>query len=175
MNPIVRMMKRYIKMPLKYALPLLFICALALSATTGCTTQDTTQSVVNQSADQSGQQTATNPISVTVKTAGTSMAIGSFYTPQSGYKYVLYNATVKNNNDKDLHVNPTYFTLRTTDSKVYDVATAMYDSSINGFKMVTKTQPGDVVNGILVYEIPQSATPKSILYDDYSHKVTTNL
>jgi uncharacterized lipoprotein YajG len=86
MNPIVKMMKSYIKMPLKYALSLLFICALALSATTGCTTQDTTQSVVNQSADQSGQQTATNPISVTAKAAGTSMAIGSFYTPQSGYR-----------------------------------------------------------------------------------------
>ena len=36
MNPIVRMMKRYIKMPLKYALPLLFIGALVLSATAGC-------------------------------------------------------------------------------------------------------------------------------------------
>jgi hypothetical protein len=36
MNPIVRMMKRYIKMPLKYALPLLFIGALVLASTTGC-------------------------------------------------------------------------------------------------------------------------------------------
>jgi len=30
MNPITRMMKRYIKTPLKYALPLLFIGALVL-------------------------------------------------------------------------------------------------------------------------------------------------
>jgi len=30
MNPIARMMKRYIKTPLKYALPLLFIGALVL-------------------------------------------------------------------------------------------------------------------------------------------------
>jgi hypothetical protein len=36
MNPIARMMKRYIKLPLKYALPLLFISALLLSSTTGC-------------------------------------------------------------------------------------------------------------------------------------------
>ncbi|ERR1019366_2629736 len=43
MNPIARMMKRYIKMPLKKALPLLFIGALVLVATTGCTTQNTTQ------------------------------------------------------------------------------------------------------------------------------------
>jgi Domain of unknown function (DUF4352) len=175
MNTIVRMMKRYIKMPLKYALPLLFICALVLSATTGCTTQDTTQSVVNQSADQSNQQSTTNPISVAVKAAGTSMQVGSYNTPKAGYKYVRYEATVKNNNIKDLHVNPTYFTLRTSDSKVYDVDSAMYDSSVNGFEMVTKTQPGDVVTGTIIYQIPQGATPKSILYDDYSHKVTTNL
>src|SRR5665647_1950352 len=37
MNPIIRMMKRYIKMPLKYALPLLFIGALVLTCTAGCT------------------------------------------------------------------------------------------------------------------------------------------
>jgi hypothetical protein len=36
MNPVARMMKRYIKMPLKYALPLLFIGALVLASTTGC-------------------------------------------------------------------------------------------------------------------------------------------
>jgi archaellum component FlaG (FlaF/FlaG flagellin family) len=173
MNPIAKMMKRYVKMPLRYALPLLFICALVLVATTGCTSQNTTQSVVNQSADQAAN--TTNPISVTIKAAGTSTSIGSYSTPQSGYTYVLYNATVKNNNEKDLHVNPTYFTLRTSDGKVYDVDSAMYDSSINGFKMVTKTQPGDINSGMIVYQIPQGATPKSILYDDYTHKVTTNL
>jgi hypothetical protein len=36
MNPIVKMTKRYLKMPLKYALPLLFIGALVLASTTGC-------------------------------------------------------------------------------------------------------------------------------------------
>src|SRR5271157_5532239 len=37
MNPITRMMKRYIKTPLKYALPLLFIGSLALVSISGCT------------------------------------------------------------------------------------------------------------------------------------------
>ncbi len=36
MNPIARMMKRYIKTPLKYALPLLFIGALVLVSISGC-------------------------------------------------------------------------------------------------------------------------------------------
>jgi len=44
MNPIARMMKRYIKTPLKYALPLLFIGALVLVSTTGCVSQTATTS-----------------------------------------------------------------------------------------------------------------------------------
>jgi hypothetical protein len=36
-NPITRMMKLYIKTPLKYALPLLFIGSLALVSISGCT------------------------------------------------------------------------------------------------------------------------------------------
>ena len=39
MNPITRMMKRYIKTPLKYALPLLFIGSLVLVSISGCTSQ----------------------------------------------------------------------------------------------------------------------------------------
>ena len=42
MNPIARMMKRYIKTPLKYALPLLFIGSLALVSISGCTSPATT-------------------------------------------------------------------------------------------------------------------------------------
>jgi len=57
MNPIVRMMKRYINMPLRYALPLLFISALVLSATTGCvkTTDPTTNQADITSYPQAGQ------------------------------------------------------------------------------------------------------------------------
>jgi hypothetical protein len=42
MNPITRMMKRYIKTPLKYALPLLFIGALVLVSISGCTSSTNT-------------------------------------------------------------------------------------------------------------------------------------
>ncbi|MGB7901277.1 MAG: hypothetical protein WCG09_02365 [Halobacteriota archaeon] len=42
MNPIARMMKRYIKTPLRYALPLLFIGALVLVSMSGCVSSNTT-------------------------------------------------------------------------------------------------------------------------------------
>lgn len=170
MNPIARMMKRYINMPLKYALPLLFIGALVLCATTGCTTQETTQSAGNATVGQSG-----DALTVKINPAGSSATIGQYSAAKTGYKFVSYEASVKNNNVKDQHVNPTFFSLRTSDSKVYDVDIAMYDQSVNGFQMVMKTQPGDIVTGTIIFQIPQNAKPISILYDDYTHKITTNL
>ncbi len=170
MNPIARMMKRYIKTPLKYALPLLFIGALVLVATTGCTTQNTTQSAGN-----SAGQSSSNPLSVNVIPTGTSMQVGEFNTPKAGYEYISYNVTVKNNNAPNQDVNPLFFTLRTSDGKVYDIDTATYDSSVHDFKVVTNTQPGDVASGTIIFQIPTSATPASILYNDYTHKITTTL
>ena len=55
MNPITRMMKRYIKTPLKYAFPLLFIGALVLISTTGCVSQTGTNQADITSYPQAGQ------------------------------------------------------------------------------------------------------------------------
>lgn len=173
MNPIARTMKRYINTPLKYALPLLFVGALVLSATTGCITP---QNTVQQAASTpAGQQSSGDPISVTVTPTGTSMQVGSYNTPKTGYKYVSYSVTVKNNNANNQIVSPGFVSLRTSDGKAYDVDSAMYDKSVDGLQNVMSTQPGDTVSGTVIYQIPQSATPTSILYNDYSHKVTTNL
>ncbi len=57
MNPITRMMKRYIKTPLKYALPLLFICSVALVSISGCTS--TTSPTATPSATPSAAPTTT--------------------------------------------------------------------------------------------------------------------
>jgi hypothetical protein len=170
MNPIARMMKRYIKMPLKKALPLLFIGALVLVATTGCTTQNTTQSAGGGTGQSSG-----NPLSVTVVPMGTSMQVGEFNTPKSGFEYISYNVTVKNNNAPNQDMNPLFFTLRTSDGKAYDVDSATYDSSVHGFTSVSNTQAGDVASGTIIYQIPTDAKPASVMYNDYTHTITTTL
>jgi len=70
MNPITRMMKSCINMPLKKALPLLFICTLVFAATTGCTTSTTNNTggggssasvtdAINTKYSQSGYKVAT--------------------------------------------------------------------------------------------------------------------
>jgi hypothetical protein len=55
LNSIIRMMKRYINMPLKYALPLLFISSLVLASTTGCVSNTSTNQADITSYPQAGQ------------------------------------------------------------------------------------------------------------------------
>lgn len=68
MNPIVRMMKSYIKMPLKKALPLLFISALVLCATTGCTSNTASPTPTAQATVVA---TATAKVTATAKATPT--------------------------------------------------------------------------------------------------------
>src|SRR5665647_507563 len=91
MNPIARMMKWYIKMPLKYALPLLFISALVLASTTGCVTTTT-----NTSSSDSNKKDVSSGLVISVKAVSPSPQSMGGVTPKSGNVYVVYNCTVKN-------------------------------------------------------------------------------
>jgi hypothetical protein len=100
MNPIIRMMKRYIKMPLKYALPLLFISALVLSATTGCTDSTsptaTPTATVKATATPTVKATATPQASVTTSNE---LRLSLFTTlmESEGYKSVTpFTKTTEN-------------------------------------------------------------------------------
>lgn len=170
MNPIVKMMKSYIKMPLKYALPLLFVGALVLSSTTGCTTQETTSTVGNATTgggSGSGSLIATaNQVAVpTLK----------YYTPKDGYKYVAYNAAVKNVNLKSHWISPSYWQLRDTSSGVYTIATPTYSSDLPKEFNSVDSQAGDTVNGIIIFEVPTGVTLKTLTYDDSSYKTILNI
>ena len=84
-------------------------------------------------------------------------------TPKAGYKFVGFNCTVKN-----IDVTPNqetsggYWHLRDTTGHVYDTADATFGLT-NSFGTV-RTQPGDVVNGLIVFEVPQNAQLKSLTY-----------
>jgi len=69
-NPITRMMKRCIKTPLKYALPLLFIGSLALVSISGCTSS-TSNPTATPSATPSVTTTTSSfdPLLVKLQTA----------------------------------------------------------------------------------------------------------
>ncbi len=154
MNPIMRMIKRYIKTPLKYALPLLFIGALVLVATTGCVTSG------NAGVD------------VVINSKQVSNQIGSadlMSTPSPGHQYLILNVTVKNLNEQDADIgNPNYFKLITADGFAYKDASSSYHLD-NAIQSVSHTSPGDKLTGQIAFEIPQSATPSKIQYVDYSN------
>ena len=119
MNPIARMMKRYINMPLKKALPLLFIGALVLVATTGCTTSTTTQNASGGGSGNSG-------VAVAINSQQTASQIGSGYltdAPKAGDVFLIYDVTVTNINQNNQDIgNPYYFKLSTAGGTVYEIA-----------------------------------------------------
>jgi hypothetical protein len=181
MNPIVRTLKRYIKMPLKYALPLLFIGALVLVSTTGCTSETSTASVTPAATAKATVAATAKPssasyVAVKVNSRTTSSQIGTYpmqATPSPGRTFAIFDVTVTNQNKNNLYMgNPLYFTLKTSDGTVYQYSSASYflGNEING---VSNTNPGDKVTGQIAFEIAQSAKPTQLLYGDQIHGVVT--
>jgi Domain of unknown function (DUF4352) len=183
MNPIVRMMKRYINMPLKYALPLLFIGALVLASTTGCTdnTSNPTATPTGQATVAATAKATTTPssagyVAVKVNSRTTSSQLGNYplqATPSAGRTFAVFDVTVTNQNKNNLYMgNPLYFTLKTSDGTVYQYSSSSYflDNEING---VSNTNPGDKVTGQIAFETPQSAKPTQLLYGDLINGVVT--
>ncbi|MGZ7132017.1 MAG: DUF4352 domain-containing protein [Halobacteriota archaeon] len=152
----------------KIALVAVLLLVVASLSVGGCTTQNTTT--------QSTQDT--NALNITYKAVSVPQKHGSGNyageRPAAGNKYVGYNATVKNVNAKDRSVAFNFFELRDTQGGVYqhDGMTGM--AGINKFGNY-RTEPGDVVNGTLVFEVPQNATFKSLTYDDGATKIVTTL
>jgi ABC-type Fe3+-hydroxamate transport system substrate-binding protein len=169
MNPLVRMMKRYINMPLKKALPLLFVSVILLVSITGCTSQQTTTQSSNGTAATTGGITATAK-------AVTMPAVQHTVTPTPSNKYIAYNATVTNVNAKGRSISYAFWTLRDTNGTVYTPSWLLGDAkAINQFDGVSNSQPGDVVKGLLVYNVPQTIQAKSLTYDDGTSTVVITL
>jgi hypothetical protein len=170
MNPIARMMKRYINMPLRKALPLLFICALLLVSVMGCTGRQETNKSAGGNASQSNAG-----IDVVINSQSTSFALGPYSTPRPGNKFVLYDVTVKNINEKNALLSPGYFKLKTADGTVYEYDSNTFSSYIKGLQSVSNTQPGEKVSGVVVFQIPTTAKPAVLTYDDYTNRVNITL
>jgi predicted small secreted protein len=119
-------------------------------------------------------------VAVTVNAQTTRDQLGSYplqSTPQPGYKYSVFNVTVTNLNKNNLAMgNPLYFKLTTNDGTVYSYSTSSYWLG-NEINPVSGTNPGEKVTGQIAFEIPQSASPTQLTYNDgiLGNIVTTNL
>ncbi|MGZ4892286.1 MAG: DUF4352 domain-containing protein [Halobacteriota archaeon] len=144
---------------------LVAIVVLASLLIAGCTSSTTnnTQGTVSLKATQ-----VTAPQAI-------GSPVGYTYTPKQGYKFVMYNVTVTNQDSKSRNVHTTFFTAHDANNNTYGISQATNDKSIAGFPNNVMTNPGDRVSGLLVFEMPKNATLVNMVYkDDYS-SVTVNL
>jgi Domain of unknown function (DUF4352) len=143
----------------------------------GCTSSPTTTSPSPQAqTTQTGQASGSSTdLMLTVASKGEATTIPPISKADAGNKYVLYNAALKNKDVKGLDTNPFWFDLRVSNGSSYGID--LYATvSVKGYFPVTNgTQPGDTVNGTVVFQIPQTAKPVAIDYDDIMHNVTANL
>jgi len=156
-------------MPLKKALPLLFIGALVLVATCGCTTTTT------QNANNSG---SSGNIGVKINSQQEAYQIASTFgtatTPQPGDKYVVFNVTCTNNNQQNQALgDPLFFKLTCKDGTDYQ-ATA-WTTDPNAIQTIQNSNPGEHVSGNVAFEIPQNSVPATLTYNDGLNSVVTNL
>jgi hypothetical protein len=162
MNPITRMMKRYIKTPLKYALPLLFIGALVLVSISGCTSStNPTSSATPSSGDMisslnsyfssTKNETIVNPFTQTTVDNHTAY-IGSFKDGSDKLTPKIHNYTVivaNNNTDAKklfaLQVNKTKSTGYVENPPTIDTQwRGWYESTTsdaNGLVYITVCEP----------------------------------
>jgi archaellin len=152
MNLIARMMKRYIKTPLKYALPLLFIGALVLVSTTGCITTTT-----NTSSSNSNVKDVSSGLVISAKAVSPSpQSNGNGLTPQSGNVFVVYNCTVKNTGANGIDIDASNWHLRGPNG-YYD-GQSVSPVVAPDFSHIDQSKVGDVASGYVYFEVPSNAS-----------------
>ena len=160
---------------------LLFVLAVAGA---GCTSSPTTtspsplaQTTQTAQTTQAGQASGSSKdLMLTVAPLGEQTTIGSISKADAGNKFVLYNAVLKNINVKNLSINPIWFDLRLSNGSSVGIDLFAWASVTEGrFQLTNGTEPGDTVNGTIVFEISQSAKPVAIEYTDFFRNVTANL
>jgi len=162
------------------------VLVVAVSACTTSRNEQTVQSSSNASnTPTSGQNAPT--ISANATYLGSTNSLTSSYgTPTAaatGNKFVRYAMYFQNVNEKSKSMgNPTEVTLRDTEGNLYHYDSFGYSvkeqvggKTLEGLTSQSNTQPGDKYSGIIVFQIPTSATPKSLTYDDYTNKITISL
>lgn len=96
---------------------------------------------------------------------------------RSGYKYIGYNCTVKNVGSENKALGYNIWELRDSQGGVYYPilnANASRMTGGNWFGGAT-SEPGDIINGVVIFEVPQNVQVKSLTYDDGSTRIVKTL
>jgi len=148
----------------KLALAVIFITVTA-TLIAGCTSSTT--------STKSGSNVGTMNLEVVRVPAPATIGSPYVYEPKAGFTFIMFNTTVTNVDATSRNVDPLYFTLNDSDGNAYSRSLATDDKSIAGFPNNVVTNPGDKVNGLLVFEVPKNAQLTTLVYnDDVSRPVT---
>lgn len=174
---------------------IVLLAILAITATSACIDTTNRNTDTNQAASNtpSGTPTSQNTPASQTSVRVTATNLGSFQTltssygtptaPATGNKFVEYAIYCENINAKNMQMgNTNYLKLRDTNGNIYSydsftfsVQRQVNGTTLKGLSYELNTQPGDKLSGLIVFQIPQSATPKSLTYDDYTNRITINL
>jgi len=151
--------------PIAVITVLLLVASLSVAGCTNTTTQQVNQSTESAPATNSG-------IEVAVKAVQSPSQIGT-QAPRSGYRFAVYNTTVENVNAPNRAITRNHFSLQDAQGRNYNMSGL--SDTLGTFNWSSHSQPGDVLGGIVVFEVPQNATLKSLTYFDGTTKIVTTL
>jgi hypothetical protein len=164
---------------------LLLLLVVAVSAT-GCATstknQTSSPTVISQSA--SPTQTTSNawwehlPTDHGMRVAVSAMRLPSELSkqePRPNHTFVAYNCTVLNVNATDRPVAINYVTAQDTRGNSYACSDLSNNLMTSPFKGSAWSQPGDILGGVVIFEMPQDASVLSITYFDGSTRIVSTV
>lgn len=160
---------------MKKALLLIVLTAVILVLIAGCTQKQSSTSNVGSAPEASAvAQGGSSQVVNGITAMATQLQVPASESNASNTeKVAAFNCTVKNVNAVLRYVGTEYWTLQSANGTVYYPAAQSYRS--NRFGPAT-TNPGDVVNGIVYFNVPQNAQLRSLTYNDYAFsKITFNL
>ncbi len=88
------------------------------------------------------------------------------FVPRQGEQFVYYNVTFTNINATERPASPLFFSARDAANNSYSVDVKTVDPTIHGFPAASVTRPGDVINGLIVFQVPQNTTLTTLVYND---------
>ncbi len=158
-------------MKTKCAVGIIALLVIVTTLASGCTSPTTTTAspspVASVSASILPSTNQSGRFSFSFQQRSDNANVGQgVSSPSSGNRYCVYYATAKNVNAPSSGINVRSFKLVDTAGKSYDIdyATSL---STGAFQGASNWKPGDSVSGIIAFLIPQTAQPKSIVYNDF--------
>ena len=167
----------------KYLIAALCGMMILVVCAAGCTSSNTSPSPSAQAASGVGSASVSKNASTAVQNSsehheavdisvhyvGSPQSFGPFNTtPRDGYKWWVYNVTIKDINVTDYLVSESNFALNTSNgTHVFTDYVVNYTETLgwnNGSVLDTHLRPGETASGKIVFAVPENVSPQTIEY-----------